>query len=226
MNKKDEMISKNQGPSETHSEKDEKDINSKIDSTLISTENKYWEPEKDLCEDPFTRNKTEIEQRRERSIIFSLSIKEREKIKIESDLSSKRLSEYSPISWAKELFTEDQRYTKEIYFPLERKIFIENFTKSIRYSFFYILLIDESYMGSPSATEKPIEDFNLSKRLLKGKQEVFSQDLRDSKSYSLMNRIVDLWKIKTYFEIENPSLNCAISSDLRSIILKKPIYMH
>jgi hypothetical protein len=32
------MISENQGPSETHSEKDEKDINSKIDSTLISTE--------------------------------------------------------------------------------------------------------------------------------------------------------------------------------------------
>jgi hypothetical protein len=44
MNKKDEMISENQGPSETHSEKDEKDIDSKIDSTLISTENKYWEP--------------------------------------------------------------------------------------------------------------------------------------------------------------------------------------
>jgi hypothetical protein len=61
MNKKDEMISENQGTSETHSEKDEKDINSKIDSTLISTENKYWEPEKDLWEDPFTRNKTEIE---------------------------------------------------------------------------------------------------------------------------------------------------------------------
>jgi SpoVK/Ycf46/Vps4 family AAA+-type ATPase len=226
MNKKDEMISENQGPSETHSEKDEKDINSKIDSTLISTENKYWEPEKDLCEDPFTRNKTEIEQRRERSIICSLSIKEREKIKIESDLSSKRLSEYSPISWAKELFTEDQRYTEEISFPFQRKRFIENFTKSIRYSFFYILLIDESYMGSPSATEKPIEDFNLSKRLLKRQQEVFSQDLRDSKSYSLMNRIVDLWKIKTYFEIENPSSNCAISSDLGSIILKKPSYMH
>jgi hypothetical protein len=81
-------------------------------------------------------------------------------------------------------------------------------------------------MGSPSATEKPIEYFNLSKRLLKRKQEVFSQDLRDSKSYSLMNRIVDLWKIKTYFEIENPCSNCAISSDLGSIILKNPSYMH
>jgi hypothetical protein len=60
MNKKDEMILENQGLSETRSEKDEKDINSKIDSTLISTENKYWELEKDLCEDPFTRNKTEM----------------------------------------------------------------------------------------------------------------------------------------------------------------------
>jgi hypothetical protein len=60
--------------------------------------------------------------------LFSFNKRER-KIKIESDLSSKRLSEYSPISWAKELFTEDQRYTEEISFPLERKRFIENFTK-------------------------------------------------------------------------------------------------
>jgi hypothetical protein len=102
----------------------------------------------------------------------------------------------------KELFIEDQRYTEEISFPLERKRVIENFTKSIRYSFFYILLIDESYMGSPSAPEKPIEDFNLSKRLLKRQQEVFSQDLRDSKFYSLMNRIVDLWKIKNILKLK------------------------
>jgi hypothetical protein len=46
MNKKDETISENQGPSETHSKKDEKDINLKIYSTFISTENEYWEPEK------------------------------------------------------------------------------------------------------------------------------------------------------------------------------------
>nr|AET47076.1 hypothetical chloroplast protein [Pinus nigra] len=211
-NKKDEIISKNQGPSETHSENDEKDINLKIDSTLNSTENEYWKPEKYLCEDPFTRNKTEIEQRRKRSILWDLSFIEREQTKIESDLSSKCLSKDYPISWAKELFTEDQRYTEENSFPLERKRFIENFTKSIRYSFFYILPIDEPCMGGPSATKKPIEDFNLSKRLFKIKKNVFSQDLRDSKSYSLMNRIVDLWKIKTYFEIENPSLNCAMRS--------------
>jgi hypothetical protein len=81
-------------------------------------------------------------------------------------------------------------------------------------------------MGGPSATENPIEDFNLSKRLLKIQQDFFPQDLRDSKSYSLMTRIIDLWKTKTYFEIENPSSNCVISSDLKSIVLKKPSYMH
>jgi len=193
-NKKDEMISENQGPSEIHLENNEKDLNLKIDSTLNSTENEYWEPEKDLCEDSFIE-------------------REQTKIEIESDLSSKCLSEYYPISWAKELFTEDQRYTEDNSFPLERKRFIENFTKSIRYSFFYIWPMDEPCMGGPSATKKPIEDFNLSKRLLKRQQNVFSQYLRDSKSYSLMNRIVDLWKIKTYFEIENPSSNCAIPSD-------------
>ena len=117
-NKKDEIISKNQGPSETHSENDEKDINLKIDSTLNSTENEYWKPEKYLCEDPFTRNKTEIEQRRKRSILWDLSFIEREQTKIESDLSSKCLSKDYPISWAKELFTEDQRYTEENSFPL------------------------------------------------------------------------------------------------------------
>lgn len=68
-------------------------------------------------------------------------------------------------------------------------------------------------MGGASATKNPIEDFNLSKRLFKIKiKNVFSKGLRDSKSYSLMNRIVYLWKIKTYFEIENPSLNCAMQS--------------
>ena len=184
----------------------------KIDSTLNSTENEYWKPEKYLCEDPFTRNKTEIEQRRKRSILWDLSFIEREQTKIQSDLSSKCLSKDYPISWAKELFTEDQRYTEDNSFSLERKRFIENFTKSIRYSFFYILPIDEPCMGGPSATKKPIEDLNLSKRFFKIKKNVFSKDLRDSKSYSLMNRIVDLWKIKTYFEIENPSLNCAMRS--------------
>nr|YP_009268451.1 hypothetical protein [Pseudolarix amabilis]BAV19357.1 hypothetical protein [Pseudolarix amabilis] len=215
MNKKDEIISENKGLSETNSEKDEKDINSKIDSTLNSTENGYWEPEKYLCEDPFTRKKTDLEQRRERSILWDLSPIEREQTKRKSDLSSKCLSEYSPISWVKELFTEDQRYMEENSFPKERKRFIENFTKSIRYSFFYILPIDEPCMGGPSSTKKPIEDFNLFQRLLKRQQDVFFQDFRDSKSnsFSLMNRIVYLWKIKTYFEIENPSLNGTISSD-------------
>ena len=226
MNKKDEMISENQGPTETHSEKDEKDINSKINSILNSTQNKYWEPEKDLCEDPFTRNKTEIEQRRERSILWDLSSIEREQTKIESDLSSKSLSEYSPISWAKELFTEDQRYMEENSFPKEKKRFIENFTKSIRYSFFYILPIDEPCMGGPSAAKKPIKDFNLFKRLLKRQQDVFFQDFRDSKSNSLMNRIIYLWKIKTYFEIENPSSNFDILSDPGCNILRKTSSMN
>nr|YP_010184960.1 Ycf2 [Pseudotsuga brevifolia]QVH34639.1 Ycf2 [Pseudotsuga brevifolia] len=220
-NKKDEMIVENQGPNETHSKKDEKDINSKIDSTLSSTENEYWEPEKDLCEDPFKINKTEIEQRRERSILWDLSSIEREQRKIESDLYSTCLSEYSPISWAKELFTEDQRYMEENSFLKERKRFIENFTKSIHSFFLYILPIDEPCMGGPSATKKP-ENFNLLKR----QQDVFFQDLRNSKSYSLMNRIVDLWKIQTYFEIENPSSNFAISSDPGCTILRKQSYMN
>nr|QWW91917.1 hypothetical protein RF2 [Keteleeria fortunei var. cyclolepis] len=226
MNKKDEIISENKGPNKTPSEKDEKDINSKIDFTLNSTENRYWEPEKDLCEDSFTRKKMEIEQRRERSILWDLSPIKREQTKRESDLSSKCLSEYSPISWAKELFTEDQRYIEENSFPKESKRFIDNFTKSIRYSFFYILPIDEPCTGGPSATKKPIEDFNLLKRLFQRQQDVFFQDFRDSKSNSLMNRIVYLWKIKTYFEIENPSSNCTISSDPGCNILRKPSYMN
>nr|YP_009268393.1 hypothetical protein [Tsuga chinensis]BAV19299.1 hypothetical protein [Tsuga chinensis] len=222
MNKKDEIISENKGLSETHSEKDGKDINSKIDSTLNSTENGYWEPEKDLCEDPFTRDKTEIEQRRERSILWDLFPIEKEQKKIEFYLSSKCLSEYSPISWA----TEDKRYMEDNSFPKKRKRFIDNFTKSIRYSFFYILPIDEPSMGGPSATKKTIEDFHLLKRLLKRQQDVFFQDFRDSKSNLLMNRIVDLWKIKTYFEIENPSSNGTISSDPGCNILRKPSYMN
>ena len=221
MNKKDEIISENKGPGETHSEKDKKDINLKIDSTRNSTKNGYWEPEKDLCEDPFTRNKTEIEQRIERSILWDLSPIEKEQTKRESDLSSKCLSEYSPISWAKELFKEDQRYMEDNSFPKERKRFIDNFTKSIRYSFFNILPIDEPCMGGPSATKKSIEDFNLFKRFFKRQQDVFFQDFRDSKFNSLMNRIVYLWKIKTYFQIENPSSNCTISSDPGCNIIRK-----
>nr|ULF03459.1 Ycf2 protein [Cathaya argyrophylla]ULF47463.1 Ycf2 protein [Cathaya argyrophylla]ULF47559.1 Ycf2 protein [Cathaya argyrophylla] len=219
MIKKDEMISGNQGRRETPLEKDEKDINSKINSTFNSTENEYWEPEKYLCEDPFTRNKTEIEQQRENLILWDLSFIERKQTKIESDLSSKCLEESSPISWTKEYFTEDKRDIEDNLFPKKMKIFIDNFTKSIRYSFFYILPIDEPCMGGLSATKKPIEDFNLFKR----QQYVFSQDFRDSK---LMNSIVDLWKIQTYFEIENTCSNCAISSDPGCFTLIKPSYMN
>jgi len=58
-------------------------------------------------------------------------------------------------------------------FPLERERFIENFTKSICYYYFYIFPKDEPCMAGPSAIKNPIEDFSLSKRLSKRKQDVF-----------------------------------------------------
>nr|YP_009158473.1 hypothetical protein [Dioon spinulosum]YP_009158492.1 hypothetical protein [Dioon spinulosum]AFS64418.1 hypothetical protein [Dioon spinulosum]AFS64485.1 hypothetical protein [Dioon spinulosum]BAR93679.1 hypothetical protein [Dioon spinulosum]BAR93698.1 hypothetical protein [Dioon spinulosum]BDI62879.1 hypothetical protein RF2 [Dioon spinulosum] len=207
ISKKDERISENQRPItwETHSEKDEKDIDSKIDSALNFTENEYWELEKDLYERIFTNgyiNKTEIEQLKERSILWDPSSIRIERTKIESDLPSRRLSEDSPISWTKELFTEDKKSITDNLFPKERKRFIENFTKSIRSSFFDILSIDEPCMGS-SATKKPIENFQLLRR----QQDVFFRYFRGSEK----NGIVDPWKIRTYFQ--NPSSNCAISLD-------------
>jgi hypothetical protein len=42
MNKKDDMISKNERPNIIFLEKDEKDINSNIDSIFNSTKNEYW----------------------------------------------------------------------------------------------------------------------------------------------------------------------------------------
>jgi len=42
MNKKDDMISKNEWPNIIFLEKDEKDINSNIDSIFNSTKNECW----------------------------------------------------------------------------------------------------------------------------------------------------------------------------------------
>nr|YP_005352751.1 hypothetical chloroplast RF2 [Ginkgo biloba]AEX99049.1 hypothetical chloroplast RF2 [Ginkgo biloba] len=206
-NKKDEIISENRRPTtrETPSEKDDKCIDSKIDSTLNLVENKYWEPEKDLCEWILTNdsiNKTEIEQLKEGSILWDLSSPiQIKQTKIESDLSSKCFSEDFPISWTKELFTEDKKYIIENFFPKERKGFINNLTKSIRYSFFDILSIDEPCMGF-SATKKLIENL----KFLKKQQDVFFGYFRGSER----NSIVDPWEIRTY--LRNPFSNCAISS--------------
>nr|ANZ53658.1 hypothetical protein [Gnetum parvifolium]ANZ53724.1 hypothetical protein [Gnetum parvifolium]ANZ53790.1 hypothetical protein [Gnetum parvifolium] len=103
-----------------------------------------------------------------------------------------------PISWPKEVLKEDKRYIKENSFPKETKRFIENWTKSIRYSVFDILSIDECMTFRTT----PVENFQCWKR----QPNVF-QFFRGLER----KRRVDFCKIKTDFP--NLSSKLAISSD-------------
>nr|QXG18997.1 hypothetical protein [Ephedra californica] len=104
-----------------------------------------------------------------------------------------------PMSWPKEVLKETKRSSiKENSFSKETKKFIENWTKTIRYSVFDILSIDE-YMVSRT-TKEPVENFQCWKR----QQNVFQYLRRLERK-----RRADFWNIKTKFP--NPKL--AISSD-------------
>nr|QPC56541.1 Ycf2 [Schisandra sphenanthera] len=131
-------------------------------------------------------NQREIQQLKERSILWDPSFLRMERTEIESDRFPKRLSGYSSMSW---LFTKCEKQMDNHLFPEEIQKWIGNPTRSIR-SFFSDRW-SELHLGS-NPTERSTRDH----KLLKKQQDVSFVPSRRSEN----KEMVDIFKIITYFK--------------------------
>nr|YP_009651895.1 hypothetical chloroplast RF21 [Chimonanthus praecox]YP_009651912.1 hypothetical chloroplast RF21 [Chimonanthus praecox]QCY72624.1 hypothetical chloroplast RF21 [Chimonanthus praecox]QCY72642.1 hypothetical chloroplast RF21 [Chimonanthus praecox]QJX68203.1 hypothetical chloroplast RF21 [Chimonanthus praecox]QJX68222.1 hypothetical chloroplast RF21 [Chimonanthus praecox]UVU22066.1 hypothetical chloroplast RF21 [Chimonanthus praecox] len=142
-------------------------------------------------------NQTEIQQLKERSILWGPSFLQTERTEIESDRLLKCLSGYSSMS---RLFTEREKQMNNHLLPEEIEEFLGNPTRSIR-SFFSDRW-SELHLGS-NPTERSTRDH----KLLKKQQDVSFVPSRRSEN----QEIVDIFKIITY--LQNTVSIHPISSD-------------
>ena len=139
-------------------------------------------------------NQREIQQRKERSILWDPSFLQTERTELESDRFSKCLSGYS------RLFTEREKEMKNHLLPEEIEEFLGNPTRSIL-SFFSDRW-SELHLGS-NPTERSTRD----QKLLKKEQDVSFVPSRRSEN----KEIVNIFKIITY--LQNTVSIHPISSD-------------
>nr|YP_009019931.1 hypothetical chloroplast RF21 [Azadirachta indica]YP_009019949.1 hypothetical chloroplast RF21 [Azadirachta indica]AHJ91361.1 hypothetical chloroplast RF21 [Azadirachta indica]AHJ91380.1 hypothetical chloroplast RF21 [Azadirachta indica]UJH19875.1 Ycf2 [Azadirachta indica]UJH19903.1 Ycf2 [Azadirachta indica] len=142
-------------------------------------------------------NQREIQQLKERSILWDPSFLQTERTEIESDRFPKSLSGYSSMS---RLFTERERQMNKHLLPEEIEEFLGNPTRSIR-SFFSDRW-SELYLGS-NPTERSTRD----QKLLKKEEDVSFVPSRRSEN----KEIVNIFKIITY--LQNTVSIHPISSD-------------
>nr|YP_009735601.1 hypothetical chloroplast RF21 [Pterocarya hupehensis]YP_009735622.1 hypothetical chloroplast RF21 [Pterocarya hupehensis]QBG39803.1 hypothetical chloroplast RF21 [Pterocarya hupehensis]QBG39804.1 hypothetical chloroplast RF21 [Pterocarya hupehensis] len=142
-------------------------------------------------------NQREIQQLKERSILWDPSFLQTERTEIESDRFPKCLSGYSSMS---RLFTEREKQMNNHLLPEEIEEFLGNPTRSIR-SFFSDRW-SELHLGS-NPTERSIRD----QKLLKKEQDVSFVPSRRSEK----KEIVNIFKIITY--LQNTASIHPISSD-------------
>nr|YP_009735334.1 hypothetical chloroplast RF21 [Pterocarya stenoptera]YP_009735355.1 hypothetical chloroplast RF21 [Pterocarya stenoptera]YP_010926670.1 hypothetical chloroplast RF21 [Pterocarya x rehderiana]YP_010926690.1 hypothetical chloroplast RF21 [Pterocarya x rehderiana]YP_010926758.1 hypothetical chloroplast RF21 [Pterocarya rhoifolia]YP_010926777.1 hypothetical chloroplast RF21 [Pterocarya rhoifolia]YP_011002396.1 hypothetical chloroplast RF21 [Pterocarya macroptera]YP_011002418.1 hypothetical ch len=142
-------------------------------------------------------NQREIQQLKERSILWDPSFLQTERTEIESDRFPKCLSGYSSMS---RLFTEREKQMNNHLLPEEIEEFLGNPTRSIR-SFFSDRW-SELHLGS-NPTERSIRD----QKLLKKEQDVSFVPSRRSEK----KEIVNIFKIITY--LQNTVSIHPISSD-------------
>ena len=142
-------------------------------------------------------NQTEIQQLKERSILWDPSFLQTERTEIESDRFPKCLSGYSSMS---RLFTEREKQMNNHLLPEEIEEFLGNPTRSIR-SFFSDRW-SELHLGS-NPTERSTRD----QKLLKKQQDVSFVPSRRSEN----KEMVDIFKIITY--LQNTVSIHPISSD-------------
>src|SRR5206468_2537080 len=142
-------------------------------------------------------NQREIQQLKERSILWDPSFLQTERTEIESDRFPKCLSGYSSMS---RLFTEREKQMNNHLLPEEIEEFLGNPTRSIR-SFFSDRW-SELHLGS-NPTERSTRDHKLLKK---------QQDVSFVPSRRWENReMVDIFKIITY--LQNTVSIHPISSD-------------
>ena len=142
-------------------------------------------------------NQREIQQLKERSILWDPSFLQTERTEIESDRFPKCLSGYSSMS---RLFTEREKQMNNHLLPEEIEEFLGNPTRSIR-SFFSDRW-SELHLGS-NPTERSTRD----QKLLKKEQDVSFVPSRRSEN----KEIVNIFKIITY--LQNTVSIHPISSD-------------
>ncbi|XP_043696550.1 protein Ycf2-like [Telopea speciosissima] len=142
-------------------------------------------------------NQREIQQLKERSILWDPSFLQTERTEIESDRFPKCLSGYSSMS---RLFTEREKQMNNHLLPEEIEEFLGNPTRSIR-SFFSDRW-SELHLGS-NPTERSTRD----QKLLKKEQDVSFVPSRRSEN----KEMVDIFKIITY--LQNTVSIHPISSD-------------
>ncbi|KAK9081579.1 hypothetical protein Sjap_026587 [Stephania japonica] len=142
-------------------------------------------------------NQREIQQLKERSILWDPSFLQTERTEIESDRFPKYLSGYSSMS---RLFTEREKQMNNHLLPEEIEEFLGNPTRSIR-SFFSDRW-SELHLGS-NPTERSTRD----QKLLKKQQNVSFVPSRRSEN----KEMVDIFKIITY--LQNTVSIHPISSD-------------
>ena len=142
-------------------------------------------------------DQTEIQQLKERSILWDPSFLQTERTEIESDRFPKCLSGYSSMS---RLFTEREKQMNNHLLPEEIEEFLGNPTRSIR-SFFSDRW-SELHLGS-NPTERSTRD----QKLLKKEQDVSFVPSRRSEN----KEIVNIFKIITY--LQNTVSIHPISSD-------------
>ena len=142
-------------------------------------------------------NQREIQQLKERSILWDPSFLQTERTEIESDRFPKRLSGYSSMS---RLFTEREKQMNKHLLPEEIEEFLGNPTRSLR-SFFSDRW-SELHLGS-NPTERSTRD----QKLLKKEQDVSFVPSRRSEN----KEIVNIFKRITY--LQNTVSIHPISSD-------------
>uniref|UniRef100_A0AAU6N1N9 Protein Ycf2 n=1 Tax=Potentilla coriandrifolia var. dumosa TaxID=1732549 RepID=A0AAU6N1N9_9ROSA len=142
-------------------------------------------------------NQREIQQLKERSILWDPSFLQTERTEIESDRFAKCLSGYSSMS---RLFTEREKQMNKHLLPEEIEEFLGNPTRSLR-SFFSDRW-SELHLGS-NPTERSTRD----QKLLKKEQDVSFVPSRRSEN----KEIVNIFKIITY--LQNTVSIHPISSD-------------
>nr|QKK51645.1 Ycf2 [Plagioloba crenulata]QKK51665.1 Ycf2 [Plagioloba crenulata] len=143
-------------------------------------------------------NQREIQQLKERSILWDPSFIQTEGREIESDRFPKYLSGYSSMP---RLFTEREKRMNNHLLPEESEEFLGNPTRAIRSFFSYRW--SELYLGS-NPTERSTRD----QKLLKKEQDVSFVPSRRSEN----QEIVNIFKIITY--LQNTVSIHPISSDL------------
>nr|QFS20205.1 Ycf2 [Hedyotis ovata]QFS20221.1 Ycf2 [Hedyotis ovata] len=144
-------------------------------------------------------NQREIQQLKERSILWDPSFLQTERTEIESDRFSKSLSGYSSISMSR-LFTEREKQMINHLLPEEIKEFLGNPTRSVR-SFFSDRW-SELHLGS-----NPTERFTRDPKLLKKQQDLSFVPSRRSENKEMVN----IFKIIAY--LQNTVSIHPISSD-------------